>query len=252
MSGDRVSRRNLLKAGAAAGTLAVASGALAGEAAARTIQGEVPWQPSDADAPTPVAPGPYQFLNPDEAAFVEAAADRLIPADEHGPSARSLGGAIFIDRQLAGDYGTAQHWYMQGPWEKGTPSQGYQLRFTPAQLYRVGIKATDDYCRKNFAGKRFADLAPDAQDEVLSRLETGKAELDGVDAGTFFAQLLQNTIEGFFADPLYGGNKDMASWKMIGFAGARYDHRDWVAKHNEKYPLPPVSIYGRAGWQTKT
>jgi gluconate 2-dehydrogenase gamma chain len=56
--------------------------------------------------------------------------------------------------------------------------------------------------------------------------------------------MLQNTMEGFFADPLYGGNKGMAGWKMVGFPGARYDYRDHVDKHNVPYPRGPVSIYG--------
>jgi gluconate 2-dehydrogenase gamma chain len=63
--------------------------------------------------------------------------------------------------------------------------------------------------------------------------------------------LLQNTQEGFFADPIYGGNRDMAGWKLVGFPGARYDYRDWVERHNEVYPLPPVSIMGRADWTLK-
>jgi len=54
-------------------------------------------------------------------------------------------------------------------------------------------------------------------------------------------------MEGMFADPVYGGNRNMAGWKMIGYPGARYDYRDWVERHNERYPLPPVSIGGRAG-----
>jgi gluconate 2-dehydrogenase gamma chain len=40
----------------------------------------------------------------------------------------------------------------------------------------------------------------------------------------------------------------MASWKLIGFPGARYDYRDWVDRHGEPYPLPPVSIMGRSDW----
>jgi len=58
-------------------------------------------------------------------------------------------------------------------------------------------------------------------------------------------------MEGFFADPAYGGNRDMASWRMIGFPGARYDYRDFVSRHNETYPLPPVSILGAADWASK-
>jgi gluconate 2-dehydrogenase gamma chain len=72
-----------------------------------------------------------------------------------------------------------------------------------------------------------------------------------VSSTEFFALLLENTMEGFFADPIYGGNRDMAGWKLIGFPGARYDYRDWVERHNEPYPLPPVSIMGRSDWTVK-
>ncbi len=81
---------------------------------------------------------------------------------------------------------------------------------------------------------------------MLSGLETGAIELKGVKSAEFFALLLQNTQEGFFADPIYGGNRNMAGWKLVGFPGARYDYRDWVERHNEKYPLPPVGIMGRS------
>ena len=242
-----LSRRSLLKAGAALG--AVAGAALdVTPAAARTIKGGMPWAPGEADAPQPPAPGAYIFFSPEEATFVEAACARLIPADELGPGARELGCPFFIDRQLAGAFGRAERWYMQGPWADGTKSQGFQSRLTPAQIYRAGIKGVDDWCRGQHGKKSFAELAPPDQDQVLSQMEKGSIKVDGVDAGDFFHLLLQNTTEGFFADPLYGGNKDMAAWKMIGFPGARYDYRDWVSRHNERYPRPPVSLRGRPAW----
>lgn len=58
----------------------------------------------------------YTFFTAEEAAFVDAATDRLIPADELGPGAREAGVTVFIDRQLSGAYGSAAKWYMQGPW----------------------------------------------------------------------------------------------------------------------------------------
>ena len=67
----------------------------------------------------------------------------------------------------------------------------------------------------------------------------------------FFSLLLNNTREGFFADPIYGGNRDMVGWKMIGYPGARYDYRDWIGRHNERFPLSPVSITGRPEWSRK-
>ena len=64
----------------------------------------------------------------------------------------------------------------------------------------------------------------------------------------WFALVIKDVQTGFLADPIYGGNRDMAAWKMIGFPGARYNYLDWVGRHNEPYPLPPVSMIGRAEW----
>ena len=243
-----LSRRELLAAGIVAGSsLAMPPG----PAAADTISQQVPWAPAESNNPSPVSGSGRQFLTADEAAWLDAAVSRLIPKDELGPGAQELGVTVFIDRQLAGAYGRAERWYMNGPWTKGTDSQGYQSRMTPAQLYRAAIKAVEAYCRSQFGGKSFVELDAEQQDKVLGALEDGSAKLQQVDAKTFFKQLLLNTQEGYFADPLYGGNKDMAAWKMIGFPGARYDYKDFVSKHGERYPLPSVSIYGRADWTRK-
>jgi gluconate 2-dehydrogenase gamma chain len=83
-------------------------------------------------------------------------------------------------------------------------------------------------------------------------MENNKLELANVSGKAFFEQLLQNTIEGFFCDPIHGGNRDMVGWKLIGFPGARYDYRPYVEKHNQKLDLPPVGIQGRPGWTPKT
>ena len=245
MAPHDISRRNILSAGLVAGS-AGALGHLPSDA--KTIAGEIPWAPGVANAPEPITPGSYQFFSPGEAAFVDAAISRLIPEDELGPGARDAGVTTFIDRQLAGSFGAAESWYMQGPWADGTKSQGYQTRLTPAQLYRAAIKAIDEHCRATNSGKSFAELAPEQQDQILTGLEKGEIKLKGAEAVTFFETFLQNTIEGFFSDPIYGGNREMAGWKLIGFPGARYDYRPYVAKHGEKLNLPPVGIKGRAEW----
>ena len=74
-----------------------------------------------------------------------------------------------------------------------------------------------------------------------------KIAFETVPAKTFFSFLLGNTKEGFFADPMYGGNKNMVGWKMVGFPGARGDYMDWVDQPNVKYPYGPVSISGEKG-----
>jgi gluconate 2-dehydrogenase gamma chain len=90
------------------------------------------------------------------------------------------------------------------------------------------------------------------KDRVLLGLESGEFKLDGVDGKAFFEQVVRDMQMGFFADPIYGGNRDMVAWKMIGYPGARYNYLDWVSRHNEKFPLPPVSMTGRAEWTTST
>jgi gluconate 2-dehydrogenase gamma chain len=218
---------------------------------ARTLAGGLPWQAGTATPPVPVRPGPWLFFTADEAAVIEAVVDRLIPPDNRGPGGKDAGCAVFIDRQLAGPYGRAEGLYTRPPFMPGAATQGYQLPDSPAARYRKGLRALADYIKRNFAGKSFCDLAPNNQDAVLEGLESGSTVLNDVKSSEFFALLLANTQEGFFADPIYGGNRDMASWRLIGFPGARYDYRDWVEHHNEPYPLSPVSIMGRSDWTVK-
>lgn len=240
MGTSGVSRRNLLSAGLALGS-ATATAPLVH---ARSITGQVPWEPGAAAAPpaaTSTVP-PAQFFTDAERSFIDAAVSRLIPKDELGPGALEAGVTDFLDRQLAGSYGQATTWYMQGPWHDGTPSQGNQSRLTPAQTYRSAIKAIDDHCRKSFNNKTFSQLAADDQDKLLAQLESGEIDLAGVEAKEFFKAFLQNTVEGFLSDPIYGGNRDMTGWRLLGFPGTRYDYREYVSKHGEKLDLSPVGL----------
>ncbi len=222
-----------------------------GSAQARTYSGSKPWTEGAADPVEVVRPGAWRYLTPEEAACVGAIADRLIPADDLSIGGKEAGCAVFIDAQLAGTYGRAERLYMRPPFTAGTPMQGFQSPLTPAAQYRVALAALDAYCRAGFVGKGFADLGAEQQDKILAGLESGTVKLEGADGRAFFELVLQNVMEGFFADPVYGGNKDMAGWKMIGFPGARYDYRDHVGKHNERYTLPPVSLAGRPEWTVK-
>ena len=243
MDETRVSRRRLLTAGAAITAVPVAA------AAAALGGSDVPFKEGQANAPTAVDNlSGWTWFTDVEAAFITAVVARLIPADDLGPGAVEAGVPTFIDRQLAGPYGRGERWYMQGPWSAGAPTQGWQTRLTPAGLYRAGIKAVDAAVVRESRGGSFARLAAADQDAFLQRLEKGDVALDGVDAKAFFAQLLQNTLEGFWSDPIYGGNRDMAGWKLIGFPGARYDNTEFVSQHGQKYPLPPVGLKGRVEW----
>jgi len=198
-----------------------------------------------ADAPQPSAPRVY--LNEAEFAFVEAAVARLIPNDALGPGAKEAGVAEFIDHQLAGPYGRAETWYMQGPWKKGSDTQGYQLKLTPAALYRSAIADIDAHVHETSQGKAFVDLDAASQDALLHELEDGKVELAHAPAKTFFKILLQNTTEGFLADPMYHGNRDFIGWKLIGFPGPRYNYVAEIEQHGKRYGQPTVGLLGRDG-----
>lgn len=185
-----------------------------------------------------------KYFTASEMRFVRAAVSRLIPADELGPGALEADVAEFIDSQLAGGFGRASSWYTHGPWQLGTEQQGYQLSLNPAELYRTAIPPIDTYCRKQY-GAAFADLPPAKQDDVLHALEKGSVSIPGIPDDTFFHTLLQNTQEGFFADPIYGGNRDFIGWKLIGFPGPRYNYLDEIDKFGMPYNEPFTSLGGR-------
>jgi gluconate 2-dehydrogenase gamma chain len=190
--------------------------------------------------------GDYQptFFNETEWRFVNAATDRLIPSNSDGPGASELHVPEFIDRQMETDYGHGARWYLQGPFDPDAAfTLGYQLRYSPRDLYRAAIAETNAWCEAVYRAP-FADLDGSARDEVLGLLQKGGVALPTVKASEFFIQLLANTKEGYFADPVYGGNRNMGSWKMIGFPGARADFKDWMTQPGKVYPLGPVSILG--------
>ena len=184
----------------------------------------------------------FSFLTQPEIRFLDAAVARLIPADELGPGAKEADVTWFIDRQLAGTWGTHGRNYRMGPWQEGTPQQGFQSRLTPQEIYRHAIRDIDLHCARQY-GRAFCLLTAQQQDEILGALEQGGIELASLPSKLFFGLLLRNTEEGFFADPMYGGNRDKIGWKLIGFPGvAAANYNDYIGRHNQPYRVEPVSI----------
>ena len=235
-----VTRRSLL---ASAALLVTASGV-----GARTVTKVLPWKPNEAYPVAPVVPGGHLFFTANEAAMVDAFVDRLIPTDELGPGAKDAGVTTFIDRQLTGPYGGHDWLYMKGPFSPNPlPTQGLQSPLTPRQQYRQGLAALEAYCTTAF-NRRFVELNAAEQDKLIAGLEKGEVQLSNFSSRMLFTAIYTNTIEGFFADPIYGGNRDMAGWKLVGFPGVRYDYRDVMDKPNQPYTLPPVGMQGRPAW----
>ncbi len=221
-------------------------GAVAAGGAASTVPVTGAAEPSPSPVEQTAAPSApvnaYTFLTAPEAAFLEAAVNLMIPADDLTPNGTDCGVTVFIDRQLAGAWGKGDRLYMQGPWKPGTPTQGYQSPLTPAEYYRAGIAAVNQACMQAH-GKEFDRLDVALQTSVLQGLERGTFAIEHVSAQEFFEILLASAMEGFFADPIYGGNRDKVSWKMIGFPGVIAVHAEHIKTYrNKKYEVEPTSI----------
>ncbi|MET0267004.1 MAG: gluconate 2-dehydrogenase subunit 3 family protein [Duganella sp.] len=181
------------------------------------------------------------YFNDAEWTTLQALVERLIPPSSDGPSALQAGVHEFIDRQMGTPYAYGKLWFMQAPFVPSPPEFGYQFHMAPRELYRSALAGLNAATQSRF-GKDFAALGAGDQDAMISELEKGRLAIGAVPPATFFGQLLQNTREGYFSDPVHGGNKDMAAWKMINFPGARADYMDWVEQYGKHYPLPPASI----------
>jgi gluconate 2-dehydrogenase gamma chain len=248
----RVSRRSLLKgsgaAAAAAGTAAIGAVAL--------VEG-----PSAAQEATPAATSaqgdtamageqrPAAFFDIHEAQTVDALASRILPGTADDPGAHEAGVVFYVDEKLGGaNLGYSVKTYAQGPFlvtneepvtveaagsrdiyvystiavpQEDIARSGYQSVLTPQEVYRRGLGFVDAYAQSKFQ-QDFVDLAPEEQDQILTDMEAGEATgFEGPSATAFFTQLRNDTIEGMFSDPMYGGNQGLVGWKLIGYPGAQ-------------------------------
>ena len=123
---------------------------------------------------------------------LEAAMDRIVPPDE-GPGAWEAGTGRYLLRQFEHDL----------------------VDTVPA--YRLGLDALDAEAEAA-QGRGFAELEAEAQDALLARLESGEGTADWlVPPARFFTLLVRHTMEGYYADPGNGGNKDGAAWRLVGY-----------------------------------
>jgi gluconate 2-dehydrogenase gamma chain len=137
------------------------------------------------------------FFNHADAATIAAFTERIMPSAPDKPGAREADVLNYIDLALAGAYSELQ------------------------DFYRRGLASLDSYCRSTYK-ESFVHLAPDKQDEVITALEADKATgFTFPTAREFFSILRTHTMEGMFADPLYGGNRDFVGWRLVGFPGAQ-------------------------------
>jgi gluconate 2-dehydrogenase gamma chain len=189
-------RRNFL-IGAAAGGAVVAGAALVGETAKAQVPDEA--AAGDAHDEHAMAHGTElgAFFNAADAATVAAIAERIMPGAPNMPGATDANVLNYIDLALAGAYADRQ------------------------DIYRRGLDQLDAFCQERF-GARFSALSDAQQDEIVIALEDGSATgFEYPTSREFFSLLRTHTMEGMFADPVYGGNKDFSGWQLVGFPGAQ-------------------------------
>ena len=194
---DESRRQFLVRAAVGAGAAAsVAAGAgLVPEAIAQNHE-QMEGGPATPGAQHPSGREHGAFFNHADALTIAAVTERIMPSAPDKPGAREADVLNYIDLALAGAYSELQ------------------------EFYRHGLAQLDAHCRGAYK-ESFVHLTPDKQDEVISALEEGKATgFAWPTAREFFTTLRTHTMEGMFADPLYGGNKNFTGWRLVGFPGA--------------------------------
>lgn len=194
-------------------------------------------------APPAAAPASYLSLSPAEAAFTEAMVDIMCPADALTPRGTECGVAAFIDRQLAGAFGHGDRLYLRGPWRTGRPEHGYQLPLTPEQFFKAGVAAAQEACRQAH-GRRFEELSAAEADAFLHRVAAGELAAERIPLGEWFNDLVYPLfVQGCYADPVYGGNRDKVFWRMIGYPGLPALNGVNMVKYRGK-PYPHSAVPG--------
>jgi len=221
MSKKDLSRRDFLKTtGIATGTLVGGGliGGLIGFGSNKNNSSNSEKNASKDQAANTNSKGKMFFTTDKEFEILSNATERIFPKDDLGAGAIDLGVPYFIDHQLAGNYGSNSREYMQGPFYAGEATQGYQSRLTRAEIFKQGVGKLEAEAQKRFKNG-FSSLDDKQMDEILTAFQKGEVAMSGVTSAFFFTLLRSATIEGAYADPMYGGNLNMEGWKMKGFPG---------------------------------
>jgi len=179
------------------------------------------------------------YFTPEQFRVVDAATERIFPKDDHGPGAKELGVAFFIDHQLAGDWGFNGRDYMQAPFYQGEKVQGYQGRLKRRDVFDIAIREIQNHSKAVYK-KDFTALKGKEQDAILSDFEADKVNITTISPSGFFQMLRSVTLEGAYSDPLYGGNKNMDGWKMKNYPGSQMAYADIIDKKFKK--VKPQSL----------
>ncbi|MGD6942781.1 gluconate 2-dehydrogenase subunit 3 family protein [Cytobacillus gottheilii] len=184
------------------------------------------------------------FTKDEEFKTIEAAAEQIFPETEIGPGAKALDVGYYIDHQLAGNWGQNTKEYMVGPFAPAGSTiaeEGYQTHLKRHEIFDLGIAELNKTAQKNHE-KQFFELDAEQQIAILVDFEEDKVKINGATTASQFFDLLRTaTIEGVYADPMYGGNKDMGGWKMKNFPGHQMSYLSIIEK-DEFVKMEPHSL----------
>ena len=179
-------------------------------------------------------------------AALAAATERIYPEDDNGPGAIELGVPYFIDNQLYGTWGTNGTDYRMGPYEPmASDTHGRQEKLDRGEMFLLGIRRLREYALEEH-DEEFVKLDGEIQDEILRAFESGDVDVPGMRSEAFFTLLRNTTIEGVYADPVYGSNKNMEGWKMIQYPGPRMGWTNEITSE-EFVEMEPESLRAYQG-----
>ena len=261
-------RRFLLQTGAlgsiaaagAVSTVAQDATPVATPGATPVATGGAEWEYFEGVPPTPYQPPTMDFkaLAEAEAVAVEMITARLLPGTPDDPGAREAGVVYYIDYLLSQNEGFVEPTYRAGPWAKGyegdtepdpepdviwVPAEelsryGYQAPLSPLAIYQLGLRSLEEYAEATWS-RPIADLSEDELDEMIwAMLGNEIDQFTDFSPISFFHTLRLHTAEGFFSDPGYGGNRDLAGWRLVGFPGAQrsYSPQEMQTEGSDREP----------------
>ncbi|QPC81738.1 gluconate 2-dehydrogenase subunit 3 family protein [Phototrophicus methaneseepsis] len=215
------------------------------------------------DTPTE-APDPdiLRVLTLQEALVVDALVARILPGTVDDPGAREANVVVYIDNMLAFNDGFVEATYRSAPfavtYEGDTPPStdrfnaipiaadqikryGYQHMLSPLEVYRIGITAVENYAQSQYDAS-VVDLSDEQQNEIVqSLLDNEVPGFTQFKPEAFFHVLRRHVSEGMFSDPVYGGNRDVVGWQLIGYPGAQRSY-DGDEIRGDAPPRPPQTI----------
>lgn len=231
-------RRNFMKnSGLVIG--GVAGGSLLGGLLTNKSKSDTATAPKKESDKKPPEEARMFFRRFSDFAILEQVTERIYPKDDLGPGAIELGVPYFIDRQLAGSWGTNGKDYRQGPFHEGGRSTNTSI-VNRGDLFLMGLRKIDEHSQKSF-DLPFVEADVEQQTEVLQAFEAGEAEMIGTTSAAFFSLVRQTTLEGAYCDPLYGGNKNMAGWKMKEYPGPVPSYANIIEDDDFKL-MDPISL----------